>query len=244
MIDEPHFEPPPSVLDAAKIIRTVDRLAQRIDERFPHSGLHRVSQQLLTIAQQTKERSEAIARPILWLRIVIGLLVLLILLGILGTIARVDIPRGGLHFFDFVQALEASINDIVLIGAGIFFLITLENRIKRGRAMRALHELRAIAHVIDMHQLTKDPDRLLVRLLETPASPQQTMTPYELSRYLDYCTELLSLTGKIAALYIQEYDDAQVSEAVNEIELLTTGLARKIWQKLMIVHSVYHETTK
>ncbi|MEZ4657666.1 MAG: hypothetical protein R2911_08850 [Caldilineaceae bacterium] len=62
MTDESHFEPPPSVLDAAKIIRTVERLSQRIDERFPHSGLHRVSQQLLTIAQQTKERSEAIER--------------------------------------------------------------------------------------------------------------------------------------------------------------------------------------
>ena len=242
MTDKSPAEPSPSVLDAAKIIRTVERLSQRIHERFPHSGLHRISQQLLTIARQTKERSEAIERPILWLRIVIGLLVLLILLGIIGAITRVDIPSGGLHFFDFVQALEAGINDVVLVGAGIFFLITLENRIKRGRAMRALHELRALAHVIDMHQLTKDPDRLLIQLIETPSSPRHAMTPYELSRYLDYCSELLSLIGKIAALYIQEYDDAQVSESVNEIELLTTGLARKIWQKLMIVHSVYHET--
>lgn len=240
MISEP-TEPPPFILDAGKIIRTVERLSQRINERFPNSGLFRVSQQLLTIAQQTKERSEAIERPILWLRVVIGLLVVLILLGIVGAIMRLEVPSDGLHFFDFVQALEAGINDVVLVGAGIFFLVTLENRIKRSRAIAALHELRAIAHVIDMHQLTKDPDRLLTRLIETPASPQQSMTPYELSRYLDYCSELLSLTGKIAALYIQGYDDAQVSEAVNDIELLTTGLSRKIWQKLMIVHSVYQE---
>jgi len=42
--------------------------------------------------------------------------------------------------------LEAGINDIVLIGAGIFFLGTLEVRVKRSRALKALNELRAIAH--------------------------------------------------------------------------------------------------
>ena len=29
-----------------------------------------------------------------------------------------------------------------------------------GRALKAIHELRSIAHIIDMHQLTKDPERI------------------------------------------------------------------------------------
>ena len=33
------------------------------------------------------------------------------------------------------------------------------------------------------------------------------MTPFQLSRYLNYCSEMLSLTGKIAAVYIQRFDD-------------------------------------
>lgn len=35
----------------------------------------------------------------------------------------------------------------------------------------------------------------------------------------------------------QELDDAVALAAVNEVESLTTGLSRKIWQKLMILHS-------
>jgi len=46
---------------------------------------------------------------------------------------------------------------------------------------------------------------------------------------------MLSLTGKVAALYVQNFEDSVALQAVNEIEDLTTGLARKIWQKLTIV---------
>jgi hypothetical protein len=41
----------------------------------------------------------------------------------------------------------------------------------------------------------------------------------------------------VAALYIQNFDDSVALQAVNEVEGLTTGLSRKIWQKLMIVYS-------
>ena len=60
---------------------------------------------------------------------------------------------------------------MVLIGAAIFFLVTLETRVKRRRALAALHELRAIAHIIDMHQLTKDPEWVLGRGGETGVDP-------------------------------------------------------------------------
>jgi hypothetical protein len=131
-----------------------------------------------------------------------------------------------------------AISDIVYICAGIFFLVTFETRIKRGRSLRALHELRSMAHVVDMHQLTKDPEYIISKqLLDTPSSPKRTMSAAEISRYLDYCCEMLSLIGKLAALYVQDFDDSVVLSSVNEIESLTTGLSRKIWQKLMVVHS-------
>lgn len=127
-------------------------------------------------------------------------------------------------------------NDIVLIGAGIFFLVTMEQRIKRRRALNALHELRSIAHVIDMHQLTKDPERSLRQGRTTQSSPKASLAPYELGRYLDYCSEMLSLTGKLAALYMRDLDDGIVLQSVNEIENLTTSLSQKIWQKIMILN--------
>ena len=63
------------------------------------------------------------------------------------------------------------------------------------------------------------------------------MTQFELGRYLDYCSELLSLISKIAALYVQRFDDEVLLGAVDEVESLTSGLSRKIWQKIIILDS-------
>ncbi|MCA9835507.1 MAG: hypothetical protein KC422_01270 [Trueperaceae bacterium] len=223
-------------LDTDKIVTTVEILGKRIHERFPNSGLYRVSQQLLDIAFESRKRTAEIKEPIMWVRALNVFFIVLIILTLLGSMARFRLGFADLHFFDFIQALEAGINDVVLIGAGVFFLITLEQRIKRTRALKALHELRSVAHVIDMHQLTKDPERLLSKGDRTASSPKASMSPYELGRYLDYCSEMLSLTGKLAALYMQDFDDSVVLQSVNEIEDLTTGLSQKIWQKLVILH--------
>jgi hypothetical protein len=64
------------------------------------------------------------------------------------------------------------------------------------------------------------------------------MTPFELNRYLDYCSELLALLSKIAALYVQEFQDPVLLDAVDDVEDLSAGLSRKIWQKLTILESL------
>lgn len=225
-------------LDPDKIIATLARLSARIGERFPEAGLHQVSRQLLETAGHVKERSAALERPIRWVRVVDVVLILVIVgtLALAGLQTRVPEEQFGL--FEFVQVLEAGINDIILIGAALFFLLTLEQRVKRRRALKDLHELRSLAHVIDMHQLTKDPDVVLAERRATPSSPGRGLTPYALSRYLDYCSELLALIGKLAALYVQHFDDAVVLQSVDEIESLTNDSSRKIWQKLMILYQV------
>jgi hypothetical protein len=213
-------------LDAAEIVRTIERLRNRIEERFPGSGLGQVCGQLLEISQTARERADWIARPILAVRIATIVLSVVIVAGLILMVTRLR-PPGAFELGQFIQVLEAGINDVVLVGAAIFFLTTLESRIKRRRALRALRELRSIAHIIDMHQLTKDPERT--------QPTKREMSAADLARYLDYCSEMLSLTGKVAALYVQNFEDSVALQAVNEIEDLTTGLARKIWQKLTIV---------
>jgi len=232
----PASAPNYTTLDPTQLIDTIERLCRRVGERFPEAGLYQVARQLLAIANQSKARAAMVARPLLWVRVLITLLILVIIVGVISAISAIQLTVTEFHIFDFIQTVEAGINDIVLLGAGIFFLTTVEVRMKRRRALKALNELRAIAHVIDMHQLTKDPEYMLQRGVDTPSSPKRTMTAYELSRYLDYCSEMLSLTGKLAALYIQNFDDGIVLNSVNEIESLTTDLSRKIWQKLMILH--------
>ncbi len=230
-------------LDPEKIIETIALLGRRIEDRFPNSGLARVCQQLLVISRQAQQRSRWISRPIIWLRATIWLLVGVIVLGLGGTVYslfRQDDVVAALKvnsIFDAVQGLESGLNEMVMVGLGVFFLFTLETRIKRRRALAALHELRALTHIIDMHQLTKDPERLIKRWVGAAHSPEQTMTQFELQRYLDYCSEMLSLTGKIAAMYVQNFNDETASAAVNDVETLSNGLSRKIWQKIMILHS-------
>jgi hypothetical protein len=86
-----------------------------------------------------------------------------------------------------------------------------------------------------MHQLTKDPTTLLTPGAPTASSPQRAMNEFQLTRYLEYCAEMLALMGKIAALYAQRSGDGVVVDAVNDIENLCANLGRKIWQKIMII---------
>jgi hypothetical protein len=94
-----------------------------------------------------------------------------------------------------------------------------------------------MAHLVDMHQLTKDPDKLVVGGEDTPSSPRHEMTPFQMGRYLDYCSETLSLIGKIAALYAQHIEDPVALDAIDNIEGLTAGLSRKIWHKMTMLQS-------
>jgi hypothetical protein len=219
-------------LDAGRILVTVERLQQRIRERFPQAGLNKVCAEVAQVARETEDRCHWIERPHLLLRGGVVVALLLLVLSLLGVALAFAEFEGRITFPEFVQVLEAGLNDLVLVGAAIFFLVTLETRLKRSRALQGLHELRALAHVVDMHQLTKDPVRLRLRGADTASSPHRPLTPFELTRYLDYCAELLSLVGKIAALYAQHLNDSVVLSAVTEIEQLTNGLSLKIWQKV------------
>ena len=224
-------------LDAEKIILTVNTLSKRIEERFPGSGLNRVCSELHTVAVKSQQRSNWIANPLTSLRLLVALLITTMIVGLTMIVRSSSLPRTGFDLVGLVQVSEAGLNVVILLGAGILFLVTTERRIKRGRALKAIHELRALAHVIDMHQLTKDPERALVRTKGTASSPKETLTPAELTRYLDYCSEMLSLIGKLAALYVQQFDDPVALAAVNDVEQLTNGLSRKIWQKISILNT-------
>jgi hypothetical protein len=57
-------------------------------------------------------------------------------------------------------------------------------------------------------------------------------------RYLDYCSEMLSLTAKCAALYAERLSDSVVVDTVGDIERLTSDLSSKIWQKITMVQTL------
>ena len=231
-------------LDAAAIVDTIDRLRDRIHERFPGANLGKVADELKQIGIESRERAEWIAKTHKPLRLAVIFLVVSLAILIGTALAHVDFKFGGESLSELAQGVDAIVNEIVLLSAGVYFLWSLEVRIKRARALKAIHELRSLAHIIDMHQLTKDPERLLFPEADTKSSPKRTMTAFELARYLDYCSEMLSVIGKIAALYVQRFDDPVALTAVDQIEDLTTGLSRKIWQKIMILNEHYATEVK
>ena len=193
---------------------------------------------MVEIGKLGRERMEWIGRPIWAVRWITITAIVLLVLGLGVMVINLKPEEGVFKFTTFVSVLESGLNDVVMLSSGIFFHVTLETRIKRKRALEAIHELRSIAHVIDMHQLTKDPDRLFREPGEdTVHSPKSELTAFELRRYLDYCAEMLSLVGKVASLYLRRFEDSTAIAAVNEIEDLTTGLSRKIWQKIMILQN-------
>jgi hypothetical protein len=224
-------------LNADKLVGTIKQLKLRINDRFPESGLEKVCDQFLNIARKSKEKAEWIAKPNLAIRLSSFAAILIAVMGIVYTISFVDFSIQDNTLVNIMTLLDALINDVVLLGAAIFFLITIESRVKRKRALERLNELRVIAHVIDMHQLTKDPNVIGKSSMNTVNSPTRVFTQYELERYLDYCSELMSLISKVAVLYAQSLPDEVVVRSVNEIEELTSGLSRKIYQKLMILNN-------
>jgi hypothetical protein len=220
-------------LNLNKTIETIDLLRKRIEDRFPDSGLSKVCGELKEIAVESSAKIAFISKPIIWLRLAFGALIIIGLSTLVYSLSLLKISMDEIQLVDLVQGAEASVNDIIFIGAAIYFLFRTETLIKRKKALTALHELRTIAHVIDMHQLTKDPKSLNARGTEN--SPKREMNNYELSRYLDYCSEMLSLTSKVSALYANDYNDEVVLNTINEIEDLTTSLSGKVWQKIMIL---------
>jgi hypothetical protein len=139
---------------------------------------------------------------------------------------------------ELVGFLDATKGVGVYMVAAAVFLVTLEVRFKRRKALKAVHELRALAHLIDMHQLNKDPERVGTPEAATMESGR-AMTAEELGRYLHYCTALLAIVSKIGQLYVQDFPDSAAQAAVDHFESLATGLSSKIWQKIMILDRIH-----
>lgn len=223
-------------LDPDLVIDTTDRLRQRVVGHFPDAGLGGVAGELREVAREVASTARWLDQPHWGLRIstIACVLVLTALVfGVLLNVAWSD--RFSTSVSEFFQGLEAAINDLIFFGAAALFLATWEKRIKRRRALRVLHQLRSLAHVIDMHQLAKDPGSFGTAV-ERPDA--RILPPKELGLYLDFCSEMLSVIGKLAAVLIQRFDDSVTLAAVDEIESLTMGLSRKIWQKISILSRV------
>lgn len=225
-------------LEPEKIISTISKLKTRIRDALGERGLLQVCAELEEIAADAKKRAVKLRKPIWELRLIPLLTIAFI--AAIGWLILDSYDRVlSEHLEEFSSALKHLLQDLALpaaltlpipfVWAGMSFMWSIESRWKRYRTLRYLHEVRSIIHVIDMHQLTKDPRQLVA--LESA----DQLTGERLILYLDFCTELLSLCGKIAALYAETSHDAVVIETVSDLGQITAELSNKIWQKIIIV---------
>ena len=227
-------------LDPALVESTLASMRARIEVRFPARGLGGVADELHRVLRESNDESVVRRRRERRTRVVCTVAAIAIGLSALvaiGVAVRDALDAAeGRRAFEWLPVLESGINDVGFAAVAVFFLLSVPSRVRRRRALQALHRLRSIAHVVDMHQLTKDPERLLSDIPATELSPVVDLTPAELGRYLDHCSELLSIVGKAAALVGESSTDPLVLDTVSEVETLTLGMSRKIWQKISLLH--------
>jgi hypothetical protein len=226
-------------LDTREVIGLAHVLANRVAERFPTRGLTKTAHDLGADAVAICQEAESLGQRNRALDILAAALFISGIAGFVYVVYRSAYIQieSKTEIGQALQGLDAGIHIIFLTALALLFLANGETRRKRRKAFEGLRGLRNCAHVVDMHQLNKDPAALAANLPPTRSSPERTLSPGELLRYLDYCSELLSLLNKFAALYAQYSRDPVVIEAVNDVELLTNSLSSKIWQKIMIVQS-------
>lgn len=205
-------------LDVEEIQATIQRLCLRVRDRFPDCDLLKVCEGLHEISKETCATVAWIGKPNYVLRLIVVAVIVAALLVVVHSVSIVEVRTDGLSVADLIQMLGSALDGLVVIGAGIVFLVTLENRTKRRRVIHAINRLRCVAHIIDMHQLTKDPDTICRISVPTAHSPKRSLNAYELGRYLDYCAEMLSLVSKTGFLYVQDFHDPVATEAVNDLE--------------------------
>jgi hypothetical protein len=226
-------------LNATKLLETSDKLHRRIVNRFPDAGLGEVAGELTATVREGVKRAAQISSPNIPLRI--GLFLLMVLIGVFVVLSLMQ-KEQGTALGRAWQLLDATRGAAVYLVVMVVFFWSLETRFKRRKALAAIHELRSLAHVIDMHQLPKDPEQFTDRE-ETIDVGDRKMDPEAMAHYLHFCTELLAIVSKIGQLYVQDFPDGTSLAAVDQVETLAANLSQKIWQKLMIIDRIRSEAS-
>jgi hypothetical protein len=225
-------------LAAEHVGSTVAQLERRIFARFGERGLTKAARdlgQLVVLVQSEADQSRDRQRRTTLIARATSIVIVVATVTALGISMRSVLTEGLAHAADWVPLVESVVNDLVFAAIAVVFLWFLPERLERRTLLRLLHRLRSLTHVIDMHQLSKDPEQVSPTYTPTAQSVLHGLDAEQLHQYLAYCSEMLSLTAKTAALCAEHTADGVVLETVSYIETLSTELSNKIWQKISLL---------
>ncbi len=234
---------------------------------LPEAGLANDCAELTELARDTDKRAQVGILPTHALRLASAALILtgpiltgpiltgpiltgLILTGLILTglrlslalVADAKIRAEAESCFDMLQRFDVGINMLIVVGAAVLFLVTLQSRWKPQLALAHLGELGSIMHVIDKHQRTKAPSGASLRAAALSPSQRRTLAQDQPVRYHDDCPKVLSLAAKVAAVYAQNSKDPLVVGASSDLQQITANLSSKIGQKInRTLSSAWHD---
>ena len=144
-------------INPTKLIDSVGKMADRVEEQFPSSGLSAVANEVAAVAEGTVARVAEIKKPRIGLRIGVGIMVLLVLSGPLLFSFLLSFSEEVTNLGDFLEATDAGLHMLLVLAGGIYFLVGMENRMRRNQALDAIAEFRSLTHLVDLHQINKNP---------------------------------------------------------------------------------------
>lgn len=217
----------------------VAQLQERVAARFPQHHLGEVAQKLLVVVgrvdQATQDKHRRMVRAVVLARVLAALAFLvaatLLVLALVHLLAHAADQEVG----SWIPLVESTINTCIFIGLGVYFLWGLPERRERAGLLVLLHELRSLAHVLDMHQLTKEPGRLRPGFTPTTHSLAGDLDAEEMLAYLSYCNELFALIGKVAALCAERSSDSTVLVTVSDVETLAGEISLRVYAKMTLL---------
>jgi hypothetical protein len=211
-------------LDPSRIVETAENLARRVSERLPESNLAERAVDLVGIARLTVERIQQARRPIYMIRVV-SVLAIVGLLSLLSLVRLIRIRWEFSKITEFVDLADAGFNVLIVLAGGFWFLVTLEARVKRKRALAFIGELLEFVQLVDVTQLYHTPE-----FYESKHGPGRTHPRFD-HTYLLFCTEMLAVIGNLAPLYTRCNLDDSVWRAASDVVMLANAIEDRLLAK-------------
>lgn len=220
---------------------TALRLVERIRSRFGEDHVTDIALRVAHVASISETKLRKALRAGRLIRLLTWPWIIAAALGVAAWIRSLQLTLQLEDAGELAQSLDSLCQLLLVLGAGAWFLLSIGSKVQRVSLLKALQELHELAQVIDLIQLDKDPDRLhFNKDQRTEKSPTlgKANTAFLLSRYLDYCAELLSLLAKISCLYRDKVSDEVVLGKLSDFDRLTNQLRANISTKMsLITHS-------
>jgi hypothetical protein len=213
-------------LDPSRIVETAENLARRVSEKLPESNLAGLAVELAGIARVTDERTHRASTPIYVIRVACVLATVVSLLGLFFLVRHIHTRWEFGTITEVFESADAGVNILIVLAGGLWFLITLEARVRRKQALAFIGELLEFVQLIDVTQLYHTPE-----FYTSEHSAGGTAPRFDDNTYLLFCTEMLAVIANLAPLYTRANMDDSVWRAASDVVMLANTIEGRLLSK-------------